>query len=87
MLYSSLQGKHVVISGGSSGIGYSLAEHALTEGACVTLIARNKDKLQHAKSSLINDLLCLPGAVHVQVLVRSAPSIKLTRDKLREGHY
>ncbi|KAG0558024.1 hypothetical protein KC19_11G173600 [Ceratodon purpureus] len=64
-LYSTLQGKHVVVTGGSSGIGYTIAEYALREGASVTLIARNVDKLQKAKASLIQETNCLSGAVHV----------------------
>lgn len=80
-LYSSLHGKHVVITGGSSGIGYSLAEHALTEGASVTLIARNVDKLQQAKASLIHEINCLPGAVHVKVSWCAASS-NLFRDQI-----
>lgn len=70
-LYSTLHGKHVVITGGSSGIGYSLAQQALAEGASVTLLARNVDKLQQAQASLLNDIHCLPGAVHVKVSVHS----------------
>jgi 3-dehydrosphinganine reductase len=37
-----LRGKHVVITGGSQGIGKSLAIEAVKEGANVTIIARNK---------------------------------------------
>jgi cation diffusion facilitator CzcD-associated flavoprotein CzcO len=41
-LYSTLEGKHVVVTGGSSGIDYAIAEHALKEGASVTLIAQTR---------------------------------------------
>lgn len=47
-----LNGKHIVITGGSSGIGYSLAKQFLLEGCKVTLIARNIDRLQQAKTEL-----------------------------------
>lgn len=40
--------KHVVITGGSSGIGKSLAILFAERGAHVTIIARNKEKLQKA---------------------------------------
>jgi short-subunit dehydrogenase len=66
-LYSTLEGKHVVVTGGSSGIDYAIAEHALKEGASVTLIAQNPDKLQQVKASLIQELNCSPGAVHIKV--------------------
>lgn len=45
-------GTHVVITGGSDGIGYAIAERFATAGADVTLIARNADKLAAAAESL-----------------------------------
>ena len=36
------QGKHVVITGGSSGIGFDLCIEAFKQGAHVSVIARNK---------------------------------------------
>lgn len=68
-LYATLEGKHVVVTGGSSGIGYSIAKHALKEGASVTIVARNEDKLLKAKASLIQEANCIPSAVHVKVNV------------------
>lgn len=35
-------GKHVVVTGGSSGIGYDLCIEAFKQGAHVSIIARNK---------------------------------------------
>lgn len=35
-------GKHVVITGGSSGIGFELSVEAFKQGAHVSIIARNK---------------------------------------------
>lgn len=66
-LFPTLQGLHVVVTGGSSGIGYSLAEQAVTEGAQVTLIARDSRKLQQAKQTLVHELKGLASAIHVQV--------------------
>lgn len=49
----SIKGKHVLITGGSSGIGKSIARDALRRGAgIVTLVARNKEKLFTVKQEL-----------------------------------
>jgi len=37
-------GLHVVVTGGSSGIGYDLSKEAFDRGAHVSIIARNKVK-------------------------------------------
>jgi len=44
--------KHVLITGGSEGIGLALAKQFLSDGAAVTLLARNIDKLKQAQSEL-----------------------------------
>ena len=41
--------KHVLISGGSSGIGLALAKQLFSLGANITILARGKDKLETAK--------------------------------------
>nr|CAH7721855.1 unnamed protein product [Callosobruchus chinensis] len=48
----SIKGKHVVIFGGSSGIGKALAILAAKEGAHVTILARNIDTLIEAKNEI-----------------------------------
>ncbi|XP_003386428.1 PREDICTED: 3-ketodihydrosphingosine reductase-like [Amphimedon queenslandica] len=49
----SIKGKHLLITGGSSGIGKSIAIESLKRGAdSVTLLARNKDKLKLVKEEL-----------------------------------
>ncbi|XP_050519616.1 3-ketodihydrosphingosine reductase [Diabrotica virgifera virgifera] len=48
----SINGKHVVVIGGSSGIGKSVAKLAAREGAHVTIIARNVDRLEEAKQEI-----------------------------------
>ena len=45
-------GKHVVITGGSEGIGLAVASELVTAGAHITLMARGKDKLAAAQSQL-----------------------------------
>lgn len=44
--YKNLNGKHVVITGGSSGIGKAAAVEALRNGANVTIIGRDENKLK-----------------------------------------
>jgi len=48
----ALNGSHVVITGGSSGIGLEIAKICLSKGSTVTLVARNVLKLQKAKRVL-----------------------------------
>lgn len=38
-------GKHFVVTGGTSGLGYALTQQLLAKGAHVTLLVRNKEKL------------------------------------------
>lgn len=48
------QGKTALITGGSSGIGLALARRLLEHGASVTLLARDQQKLDDAKASLLS---------------------------------
>ena len=45
-------GKHVVITGGSEGIGFAIASELIVAGAHVTLMARSMEKLMSAQSHL-----------------------------------
>ncbi|CAC5424892.1 KDSR [Mytilus coruscus] len=47
-----LDGKHVLITGGSSGIGKAIAKEAIRRGAVVSIMARNTMKLEDAKVEL-----------------------------------
>ncbi|XP_015191776.1 PREDICTED: 3-ketodihydrosphingosine reductase [Polistes dominula] len=49
----SIENKHVVITGGSSGIGKSVAIIAARKGAHVTIIARDVEKLEKAKYEIM----------------------------------
>lgn len=53
-----LDNKCALITGGSSGIGYSIAEAFLKNGATVIITGRNKEKLEQAKKSLILSCKC-----------------------------
>jgi len=48
----SLKDRHIVVTGGSSGIGKAIAVLAAKEGANVTLLARNKEKLLAASQEV-----------------------------------
>ncbi|CAF0828024.1 unnamed protein product [Didymodactylos carnosus] len=58
-----LRGSHVIVTGGSSGIGKSLVKLLLIRGAKVTVLARNEQRLRDCESELKtisnNRLLCL----------------------------
>ncbi|XP_053402611.1 3-ketodihydrosphingosine reductase-like [Mercenaria mercenaria] len=49
---TSLAEKHVVVTGGSSGIGKAIAVLAAQQGANVTILARNKLRLEEAKTEI-----------------------------------
>ncbi|XP_018329309.1 3-ketodihydrosphingosine reductase-like [Agrilus planipennis] len=50
---NSIKSKYVVVTGGSSGIGKSLAKLCVQLGADVTIIARNEEKLENALKELL----------------------------------
>jgi len=45
-------GKHIVVTGASSGIGLTTAKLLVERGAAVTLVARRADKLEEAKAAI-----------------------------------
>ncbi|CAF0809102.1 unnamed protein product [Brachionus calyciflorus] len=60
-------GKHVVITGGSSGIGYDLSIEAARQGAHVSVIARNRDKLNEVKK-VLEDIRKKAGTEDSQII-------------------
>ncbi|XP_044282618.1 3-ketodihydrosphingosine reductase [Varanus komodoensis] len=48
----SLSGAHVVVTGGSSGIGKSIAIECFKQGAFITIIARNENRLMETKKEI-----------------------------------
>lgn len=46
-------GKHVVITGGSSGLGLAVAKMMIRQGARLSIIARNVEKLESAKKEIL----------------------------------
>ena len=49
---TALAGKHVLIVGGSSGIGLAAAKAAAVAGAKVTIAARHQDRLDSAAAAI-----------------------------------
>ncbi|MGJ9460665.1 SDR family oxidoreductase [Oceanobacillus sp. CF4.6] len=47
-----LNGKNVIITGGSAGIGYACAKGLISEGANLIIVGRDKEKLGNASTSL-----------------------------------
>lgn len=47
-----LAGKRIIITGGSSGIGFAIARRCVEEGALVLITGRNEEKLQNAVEKL-----------------------------------
>ena len=54
---NTLQGKRILITGGSSGIGLSIARKCLNEGARVSITGRNQDKLMSVLQELNDESL------------------------------
>jgi NAD(P)-dependent dehydrogenase (short-subunit alcohol dehydrogenase family) len=50
-----LTGKHILITGGGTGIGLACAKRMRDDGAVVTLMGRRAAKLQEARASLVGD--------------------------------
>jgi 3-dehydrosphinganine reductase len=50
---TALAGAHVLVTGGSSGIGLAVARRALDRGARVSIVARDRDRLDAAAATLV----------------------------------
>lgn len=73
----SMNGRRVVITGGGSGIGLTIASRCLEEGAQILITGRDEKKLLSAKESL--------GSECVKVLVWDVSDVNSVDDKLQEA--
>ncbi len=73
--------KHVVITGGSSGIGLAFAHRVADAGAAVTLVARRKNLLEEAKRAIVAKS---PGATVrlVELDISNEDAVGVEMDKL-----
>ena len=84
------ENKHILISGGSSGIGLALAKQFCQLGSHVTILARNRPKLESARKELeffqIKDSQCIEiisaDVSDFQLLAKSLQSIEIPVDIL-----
>jgi NAD(P)-dependent dehydrogenase (short-subunit alcohol dehydrogenase family) len=74
-----LQGKHVVILGGSAGIGLAVAERAVREGAHVTVASQNVERVDRAVAQLRT---IAPHVAGHSVDLRSKPAVGALFERL-----
>jgi NAD(P)-dependent dehydrogenase (short-subunit alcohol dehydrogenase family) len=60
-----LTGRHVVVTGANSGLGYAIAEHLAALGATVTLVVRDRERGEEARQAIM-DRVERPS-VHLEV--------------------
>ncbi len=61
----ALQGKVVLVTGGSRGLGYAIARQLASSGARLVLTARSVDKLEEARARLLSDGCAAPADVWI----------------------
>ena len=74
------RGKHVVVTGGSSGIGLEVAREYISRGSNVTIVARNQQRLDAALGELRQ--YCTAGQKVTAVSVDCASSIDTVAEAL-----
>ncbi|HMP73301.1 MAG TPA: SDR family oxidoreductase [Kiritimatiellia bacterium] len=74
---AALQGRHVLITGGTHGIGLAIAKKCLAEGACVVITGRNQTRLDEAAVTLANPRL--------KTLVWDVSEVSAAEGKLQEA--
>lgn len=74
---SALEGKRILITGGGSGIGLSIARKCVSEGAHVVITGRSSDKLRVAVDKV--------GATTLKSLVWDVSDVTVAEDRLLEA--
>lgn len=67
----TLQAKKIVVLGGSSGIGLAVAQGAAREGATVTIVSSNADKVEAARRTLPADAAGLVANLGAEDAIRT----------------
>lgn len=79
-----LKGKNILITGGSSGIGFSIAKKSVEEGANVVITGRNEKKLKEAVGKISESCKFLVWDVKD---VKSTKEMLIEAEKLIEGNF
>ena len=79
------RGKSVLITGGSSGIGYAIAKALVPMDASVILLARDYEKLQAAKSAILEKYTHANVEI-ISVDVTDIDSLRILYDKYVSNH-
>ncbi len=75
----NLDGKKVLVTGGSKGIGFEIAKAFVSEGAEVSIVGRTKKTLEEANQNLKNKL-----SIYSADLTKESEREKLIRDFMRD---
>lgn len=80
----NLRNKHLIITGGSSGIGLQIAREALLQEAFVTMIARNPVKLDMAAEDLATQVNCDRNRINTKAA--DVSNYKKISEAIKESH-
>ena len=71
--------RKIIITGGNSGLGFSIASHSLSKGARIVLACRNIDKANKAKDNLLK---LYPGS-DISIMIYDQASLKSCKEFAR----
>lgn len=80
--FQSLNKKHVVITGGSQGIGKATAIEAAKDGAHVTILARNLNNLSSAKDEIIK--CCVDSDQDIETVQADVTNFEQIQDLIKK---
>jgi len=72
----SFSGRHVLITGGSEGIGLEIAKQCAARGAVVTLVARTRSKLDAARAAVLAETPSAKVCVQIADVSQSAQVVQ-----------